>query len=233
MRTNIVFFCSFLLCTVFWAQNMDAQNRSITLKVLDKKGRPARNIVVQSIATNKGGVTNRSGLYVFEDMSDNDTISVILTRNGHVVIPVAGMDSIVVKAVSSKLYSYIDQHGANATVKIDRPLASDDNTILDVPAMLRQRSYSSLVDLLSGQVSGVNIATNQTNQEGTIAPMRGPTSIQSGSQPIVVMDGNPLGSLDTANSMVNIYSIKTIEIQKNASGYGVRGANGVIVITSL
>ena len=233
MRTIIVFFCSFLLCTVVWAQNMDAQNRSITLKVLDKKGRPARNIVVQSIATNKGGVTNRSGLYVFEDMSDNDTISVLLTRNGRVVIPVAGMDSIVVKAVSSKLYSYLDQRGENMTGKIDRPLASDDNTILDVPAMLRQRAYGSLIDLLNGQVSGLNITTNQNSQERVVAPMRGPTSIQSSSQPLVVLDGNPLGTITTANSMVNIYSIKTTEIQKNASGYGVRGANGVIVITSL
>ena len=229
MRSIIVSFCLFLLCTGVWAQNMDAQNRAITLKVLDKKERPVRNIVVQSVNTGKAGMTDRSGLFVFEDMADDDKISVMMKKNGQIVIPVTGMDLIVVKTISSNLYSY-EKNGEVRTTKIERPFATDGNTILDVPAILQQRSYTSLIELLRVNAAGLNITSELSPSSNTAVSMgRGPTSITSGTQPLVVLDGIPF-SLSEANFSVNVYTIKTIEINKNGTGYGVRGSNGVIVI---
>jgi len=227
MKTLRVIICLFFLCAVASAQNNKLETRAIALKILDKKERPVRNVVVQSVNTGKGGMTDRSGVFVFEDMSDDDKISIMMKNNGQIVIPVAGMELIVVKTTSSKLYSY-ENKGTVMNVKLERPLASDDNTILDVQAMLKQRSYSSLIELLQGNVAGLNISTN----DESVTMGRGPTSINSGNQPMVVLDGVVVGSVATANSMVNVHNIKTIEIQKNASGYGIRGANGVIVINT-
>ena len=229
MRLIIVFFCSFLMNTFTWAQNEDSSNRDISLKILNKKGRPVKNIVVQSKITGKSGITDRSGMYVFRDMSDNDTLSVKMSNNSHVVIPVKDMDLIVVKAVSSKFYSYFDeQQGENNSSTVQKvPLSADDNLILDVPAMLKQQSYSSLVELLRGQVSGIDISS-----DGRVAPVRGPNSINNTIEPLVILDGVALGSLSAANSLVSIYAIKTIEIQKSATRYGVRGSGGVILISS-
>ena len=229
MRLIIVFFCSFLMNTFTWAQNEDSSNRDISLKILNKKGRPVKNIVVQSKITGKSGITDRSGMYVFRDMSDNDTLSVKMSNNSHVVIPVKDMDLIVVKAVSSKFYSYFDeQQGENNSSTVQKvPLSADDNLILDVPAMLKQQSYSSLVELLRGQVSGIDISS-----DGRVAPVRGPNSISNQREPLVVLDDVVLGTLAEANSLVSIYAIKTIEIQKSATRYGVRGSGGVILISS-
>jgi len=215
--------------TFTWAQNEDSSNRDISLKILNKKGRPVKNIVVQSKITGKSGITDRSGMYVFRDMSDNDTLSVKMSNNSHVVIPVKDMDLIVVKAVSSKFYSYFDeQQGENNSSTVQKvPLSADDNLILDVPAMLKQQSYSSLVELLRGQVSGIDISS-----DGRVAPVRGPNSISNQREPLVVLDDVVLGTLAEANSLVSIYAIKTIEIQKSATRYGVRGSGGVILISS-
>jgi len=229
MRIIIVFFCTFLMSTFTWAQNVDFQNREISLKILNKKGRPVRNIVVQSKTTGKAGITNHSGICVFWDISDTDTLSLRMNNNSHVVIPVKGMDFIVVKAVSSKYYSYFDQEdgeSSGTTVKKE-PFSVDDHLILDVPAMLKQQSFSSLVELLRGQVSGIDISS-----DGSVAPVRGPNSILNQREPLVVMDEVVLGTLAEANTMVNIYTIKTIEILKSATKYGVRGAGGVIVIST-
>ena len=229
MRTVLIFFCSFLMTFVVYAQNDNSQNRDISLQILNKRGRPVKNIVVQSRITGKAGITDNSGLYVFEDISDNDTLSVRLGNNSQVVVPVRGMDYIVVKAISARFYSYFDRQNGdddNNSVTVRKlPMSANDNIVMDVPSMLKQRSYGSLVELLSGQVAGLNISS-----DGRVAPMGGPNSINNTREPLVVLDGIEIGTLANANSMVSIHSIKTIEVQKNASGYGVRGASGVIVI---
>ena len=215
MKSLIIFFCTFLICAAAWAQNIDSPNRNIPLKILNKKGRPVRNIVAQSLITGKGGITDRSGQFIFEDMADNDTISIKITRNGQINIPVTGMDSIVVMAQSAKLYSYIDSQGQSVNVEVSLLARSN---IVDVEALLKTKSYSSLASLLNEEVPGML--------------SRGPTTIHAGTEPLVVMDGSDIGTLDEADYIVDVHSIKTLEWQKNGVGWGARGTNGVILITT-
>ena len=219
------------------AQDINSQNRDIYLKILNKKGRPVKNVVVESLNTGQAFISDRSGLIVFKDMTDDDSLSVLLAMNGRVIIPVTGLDSIVIKAISATFYSYTGQQGQNVIVT-KSPLSTDDHTFLDVPAILKKTSYGTLVELLRGEVPGINVSPTGTNvtynvslpDNPIVSPNRGPTSINSGTEPLVILDGVSLGTFSAANSMVNIHSIISIEIQKNASGYGVRGANGAIVI---
>ena len=225
---NTSLLLSAFMCTGMNANAQDTvfPNRDISVKILNKKGRPLPNIIVQS-RTGKAGITDRSGLYVFEDMSDNDTLSVRLGNNGQIIIPVKDMDFIMVKAVSARYYSYFNQQDGDDDAVIVRklPLSASEHLILDVPEMLKQRSYSSLIELLRGQVSGINVSP-----EGQVTPVGGPNSIINQREPLVLMDGVDMGTLSAANSMVSVYDVKTIEIRKNGAGYGVRGAGGVILI---
>ena len=216
MKSLITFFCfAFLFCAVVWAQNVDSSDGDITVRVLDKKGRPVRGIVTQSVITGIGGITDRSGRFVFENMSDNDTIVIKMTRNGQIIIPVTGMDSIIVIAKSSKLYSYIDSQGQS--IIVETTLLERSN-VLDVQALLKIKSYTNLVDLL--------------RQEAPHAFVTGPTTVTSGTEPLVVLDGSDIGYLGEANYKVAVQAIKTIEVQRNGMGWGVRGTNGVILIKS-
>jgi len=204
-----------LLIIAFLCVNMDAiaqnsPNRDISLKVLNKKGRPVEKIVVQSIKTGKAGLTDRSGLFVFAAMSDDDTISVRLPKYGDTRIPVTGMDSIVIKVRSTAQYSVNKTDGQSVIINKN---TLEMNTILNVPEMLKKRSYSSLSQLLQGYISN-----------------RGVSSISSSTQPLVVLDGRAMGTLSEANNMINVYDIKTIVIQKDGFEWGARGANGVIIV---
>ena len=233
MRTAINFFCAFFICTIVWGQQENSLSRDITLTVLNRRGRPVSNIIALSVRTGEGGITNRSGMIVFKDMLDSDSITIRLTRNNQFRFPVAGMDSIVVTANSSNLYSYIDNYGEDATTEITRSELSNA-TVLDVQGILSTSSYHSLFDLLQGNVSGIQISTGPITSSNftTRTTMRGLNSFTGNSEPLVVLDGVAAGTLSTANSMVNLYDIKTIEIHKDGSAWGVRGANGVIVINS-
>ncbi len=78
------------------------------------------------------------------------------------------------------------------------------------------------------------VQVNQTSDGGIAVRIRGTTSIRGNNEPLYVIDGVPIqpgpgGSL----TGINPYDIESIEVLKDAAStaiYGVRGANGVIII---
>jgi len=85
--------------------------------------------------------------------------------------------------------------------------------------------------MLEGRFPGVVVS--QTSSGGVSILIRGPTSFSLDQQPLYIVDGVPVqpdrgGSL----SWLNPRDIESIAVLKDADAaiYGVRGANGVIVI---
>lgn len=221
MKVINVFTLLILISVGAFAQGLNSPTRNVYLKIIDKKGRPVSNIVIQSLNTGMTGITDRSGLFVFGNMSDNDIISMMLPKYGETTVSAAGMDSIVVTLRSASRYSYVNDEGKSVIINKNKTASG---SILDVPELLKQGNYKSLGELLSGRVAGLNVT-----QAGS-ATIRGTNSFMLSSEPLVVLDGLPVGTLSDAERMVNLYDIKTIEIQKSATEWGARGANGAILI---
>lgn len=82
-------------------------------------------------------------------------------------------------------------------------------------------SYTNIYDMIRGEVAGVQV----TGKKITI---QGVSSINSGTDPLLVVNGVVVSSIDD----ISPYTVKSIEILKGsaASIYGSRGANGVILI---
>ena len=86
--------------------------------------------------------------------------------------------------------------------------------------------------VLMGRFPGVTVT--RTADGGVAVRIRGTTSIRGSNEPLYVIDGveiqaGPGGSL----SGINPHDIASIEVVKDPAGeamYGVRGANGVIII---
>jgi TonB-linked SusC/RagA family outer membrane protein len=96
-------------------------------------------------------------------------------------------------------------------------------------ADMKQTPSGSTEALLQGQASGVTVTT--TGQPGGNASVliRGITS-SGNSQPLILVDGVPESMHD-----VNPNDIQSIQVLKDAGAaaiYGVRGSNGVIIITT-
>ena len=213
-----------LLSINSWAQ--DVATRNIPLKIVDRKGRPISNVLVKSINTEKAGITDRSGIFVFTEMTDDDIISVTIPKYGENTIPVARMDSILIIQKSTRRYAYLNNE--RESIIFDRN-TTQSNTILNVPAMIKDRPSDSLFELLQGQVAGLNMSYNNGTEEVNI---RGGSSRVSSNEPLVVVNGIVVGLFSDANRMLNISDIQTIEVRKNGVEYGSRGSNGVILITT-
>jgi len=93
----------------------------------------------------------------------------------------------------------------------------------------------SFDEALAGRVAGVNV-TSADGQPGSgiNIVIRGNNSITQENSPLYVVDGFPIENPD--NNIINPKDIESIEVLKDASAtaiYGARGANGVIIITTM
>jgi TonB-dependent SusC/RagA subfamily outer membrane receptor len=115
-------------------------------------------------------------------------------------------------------------HGRNAVVQAPRrgaALTAED---------IERSPGVPLEQLIVARVPGLVLAQGRDGH--TVIQIRGLTSLSDDGQPLVVVNGIPLG--DAANiSAINRYDIASVEVLKDpsfTSAWGIRGSNGVIVI---
>ncbi|MFN2602485.1 MAG: TonB-dependent receptor plug domain-containing protein [Gemmatimonadaceae bacterium] len=96
-----------------------------------------------------------------------------------------------------------------------------------------ERSPGQTVEsVLMSKVPGILVTRGQ---DGSLAiQIRGPSSLSSNTDPLFIVDGAPFAAGPGGTlSGINPFDISSIEVLKDAASttmYGVRGANGVIVI---
>ncbi len=82
-------------------------------------------------------------------------------------------------------------------------------------------SYTNIYDMIRGEVPGVQVI-------GTQVLIRGTSSINSSNDPLLVVDGMSVSSIDN----ISPREVKSISVLKgsDAAIYGTRAAGGVILI---
>jgi len=97
---------------------------------------------------------------------------------------------------------------------------------------IEQSPGEPIEKILMGRVAGVVVTS--TPGGGIAVRIRGTTSILGNNEPLYVVDGIPIqAGPGGALVGINPYDIESIEVLKDAAStamWGVRGANGVIVI---
>ncbi len=113
-------------------------------------------------------------------------------------------------------------------------------------------SFTSADEALQGKIAGLDIVANSGNLgAGSSMRMRGVSTINGSAEPLIVVDGNIFDLPDGASNInfedmdneeqfatllsVNTEDIKEIKVLKDAAAtaiWGVRGANGVLEITT-
>lgn len=99
---------------------------------------------------------------------------------------------------------------------------------------IQRRDLQRIEAMLRGQIAGVDV--RQVGGSWTIE-IRGTSSFSGNDDPLFVIDGYPipLGTEGALNG-INPRDVESIRVLKNASDtamYGSRGANGVILITTV
>ncbi|UCS93901.1 SusC/RagA family TonB-linked outer membrane protein [Echinicola marina] len=97
---------------------------------------------------------------------------------------------------------------------------------------LENENPNSIQDVLRGNVAGLNVGMSTSAKGGGSLEVRGRTSLNAGTSPLLVLDGAIYyGQL----SDINPNDIETVEVLKDASSaavFGAKAANGVIMINT-
>jgi TonB-dependent SusC/RagA subfamily outer membrane receptor len=97
---------------------------------------------------------------------------------------------------------------------------------------LRQTNTASLAQKMQGQAAGVQIGNDNSPGGSSMVRIHGIGSINANG-PLYVVDGVPLqGSINTINPN-DVASVQVLKDPSQTAMYGVRGANGVILISTL
>ncbi|WP_423149200.1 SusC/RagA family TonB-linked outer membrane protein [Rubrolithibacter danxiaensis] len=202
-----------------------AQNIPVKGVVTDAAGEPLVGVSIKVSGTTAGTTTDVNGAFSINAPSNG---TLVFTYIGYTTKSVAvnGQSSLNVKLASeAKALDQVVVTGYQSQRKKD---ITGSVAVVDVNQMTSVPSGSTS-QLLQGQASGVVVlAAGQPGQEANIF-IRGVSSFGN-TKPLVIVDGVQAGLND-----INPNDIASVQVLKDAGAasiYGVRGANGVIVVTT-
>jgi len=91
-----------------------------------------------------------------------------------------------------------------------------------------ERAYTSLIDMLREQPQ---LTITGSGSNATIR-IRGNKSLLGDNEPLFVVDGTPVGTYGSISTAIDVNSVASIRVLAGAQAsiYGSRGANGVVLI---
>ncbi|MEH6408301.1 MAG: TonB-dependent receptor, partial [Leeuwenhoekiella sp.] len=199
---------------------------TITGKVEDNNGMPLPGVSISEKNTSNGVVTDFDGNYTITTASANSTL--VFSYVGFTTQEIAvGSESSISIILEENLESlseivvigYGTQRMADVTSAVASVKSED----------FVQGNVKDAAQLIQGKVAGLSVSTPSGDPTaGAQIMLRGISSINGSSAPLVLIDGVP-GNLQT----VAPEDIASIDVLKDGSAtaiYGTRGTNGVIII---
>ena len=209
-----------------------AQEKTISGVVSDDSGPlPGANVVIKGSA--KGVQTDIDGKYAISAKT-GDVLVYSFVGASDVTKVVGSANTINAKLQTGVSLSEVVVTNLGYLSKDSRKLSSSVSTVSN-EELTRQSPTITVVNALQGQAAGVQV-TSANGKPGANAyvTIRGAVSITGGSaQATYVVDGAFVsGTEASALAASDIESVNVLKDGAAAAIYGVRGANGVVVITT-
>ncbi len=218
----------FLLASVLFSASLMAQDgRQLSGQIKDEQGFELLGATVQVKGTSNGTVTDFDGNFILDGISEGDIliISYVGFESKEIVVGKNNTFNIVLEEDASDLEEVVViGYGTSKSKDLTSPIttiSADEITSM---------SSTSAMSAVQGKVPGVTIVNTGVPGESPSVSIRGVGSIQN-SSPLYVVDGMFLDDIN----FLSPNDIETMSILKDASAaaiYGVRAANGVVLITT-
>lgn len=212
-----------LMCSVtVWAQDS-----SVTGRISDEKGELLIGVSVQEKGTTNGTITDMNGQYTLKLSTANPILIVSYIGYKPQEVRVAKqkiVDVVLVEDVSSLDEVVVVGYGNQRKVSVVGAQSTMDVKDIKMPA-------ASLSSAISGRIAGV-VAVQRSGEPGHDESdiwIRGLSSLLGqSSSPLVLVDG-----VERSFNNIDPEDIESFTVLKDASAtavYGVRGANGVVIV---
>lgn len=221
-----IFRIALTLVFAVMATAISAQTVKGTVK--DAEGEPVIGATVMEKGSNNGTTTDLNGQFSLK------------VSKGMVVVSYVGMES---QEVNVKGKTNVNVVLKSTSFALDEVVAVGYGTVRKTDLTGSASSVSAqalttkvganVLDGIQGKAAGVSVLSNNSVGDAPTLRVRGSSSINAGTDPLLVVDGFPLVDADLND--INPADVESMEILKDASStaiYGSRGTNGVILITT-
>ena len=196
---------------------------------------PGVNVIVQG--TNNGTATDMDGNYSLSGLNRGDRI--VFTFIGFAEYSVEYVDQSTIDAILDEDAQELDEVVVIGYGNVRRRDATGSLTNVTSEDFNRGAVVTA-ENLLNGRVAGVTINTSGAPGSGSAIRIRGGSSLNASNDPLIVIDGLPIGNGAPGGSTsvlasLNPNDIESMTVLKDASAtaiYGSRASNGVIIITT-
>ena len=189
--------------------------------VADILGQPLKGAKVWVVDPNYYTTTDKKGKFGLTNVQPTDTLHVKYKKQLY-LIPVDTMKSVRVRLGDVLKYEVRqDEELVNFGYGFVKRRESCMATTGIPGELLVRTGRTNLLDAMQGLVPGLVVSNGK-------AVIRGIGTIYGSTDPLFILDGVEISSL----SFVNVNDVETVEVQKDGSMYGAKGANGVILVTT-
>lgn len=194
--------------------------------ITDVEGKPVNKARIYVSDPKRYATSDKKGRFGLTDVAPDDTLHIRIKKNVYLV-PVDGRTGVRLIMLA--------EGGFNAS--------QDDELVDQGYGFVRRREYAgvsngisgdrlratgrrTILSALEGMVPGLNISGSDSFGRETSVNIRGQRSFMLSSTPLYLVDGVVVQSLDG----ISINDVDYVEVMKDGSIFGSRGANGAISV---
>ncbi len=218
--------CLAFICAALTSVSAFAQDRNVTGVILDETDTGIAGAYVVVKGETRGAMTDDQGRFNIS-VSPSDVLVASFLGYLDEEVTVGDQTKITIKLVpaANELEGVVKvAYGTQRKASVIGSISTVDMTTL-------AQSQGNLSTSLAGKLAGV-VAIQKTGEPGASADfwIRGVSTFGENSTPLILVDG-----VERSMDMVDTEDIASLSILKDASAtalYGVRGANGIVLITT-
>ena len=208
-----------------------AQNLRITGTVSDQNGQPILAATVAVVGTTSATITDINGAYEIQAAKDA-TLEFSYVGMATQTLQVAGRTKIdVVLQEDAQQIEELVVVGYGSGVEAKSLVGSVSSVKGE---KIANTPVANVSDVLQGKIPGLQVFTSSGEPAaGSTMMMRGASSFNADTEPLIILDGAPVSSAVFTN--LNSNDIESVVLLKDAAStsiYGARAANGVLYVTT-
>ncbi|MFV0396415.1 MAG: TonB-dependent receptor plug domain-containing protein [Bacteroidales bacterium] len=230
MKTRL--FISMLLLSVGSVLVAQGDSFTVTGSIKTTEGKPLKKVYVYVLDKKEFAITDSKGEFKLDKLSNQDTLLMAIPKVGNLKI---ACESPTINIEINK--SNVNVVSASDAAKLSYIVSPSEKrtgmgSYLSREDIITSRART-LTDLLRSRIPGVRVSQSSAAPGGAVSTsVRGMSSINSGTEPLIILDGMQQSSLTDVSNSLPVELIESVEILKDGAMYGARGANGVIIVTT-
>ena len=207
---------------------VEQQQKSVRGKVTDSSGTPVQGVSVVVKGTTNGITTDSGGNYSLSNLQENSILQFLFIGMNTAEIEV-GIKSEINVSLKEKAIE-LDEVVAVGYGTIKKSDLTGSVTVVKSNE-ISYKATANVAQALQGKVAGVQVINSGEPGSSPEIRIRGLGSVRSDNNPLYVVDGVLTNNI----TFLSNNDIESVTVLKDASAsaiYGVRAANGVIIITT-